>query len=223
MRDAINDEDEGDDFFCESWLWRCVVVTWIPSEEDRLSQEKKAGPVEAVVEEEETLCKCKACWGKDQIGIVGVQHVVDVGGDGDDVKDGDDVEDSHSLPCNPPIHWNVTSAAEGVSSTTFDLLMTWISVFSSRICVLCFFIFLNNFFWIHRHLPHMVWRKYWVLPFINCWIKVSNESVTGSSNELSNTIVWEDRIVECDHGGFKHCNRYNGGFEYFSTNYSSKK
>ena len=42
--------------------------------------------------------------GKDQIGIVGVQHVVDVGGDGDDVKDGGDVEDSHSLPCNPPIH-----------------------------------------------------------------------------------------------------------------------
>ena len=79
----------------------------------------------------------------------------------------------------------------------------------SSICVLCFFIFLNNFFWIHRHLPHMVWGKYWVLPFINCWIKVSNESVTRSSNELSNTIVWEDRIVEYDHGGFIHCERYN--------------
>ena len=41
------------------------MVTWIPPEEDRLSQKKKAGLVEAVVEEEETWCK--AWWGKDQI------------------------------------------------------------------------------------------------------------------------------------------------------------
>ena len=46
----------------------------------------------------------QALLGKDQIEIVGVQHVVDVGDDGGDVKDGGDVEDSHTLPCNPPIH-----------------------------------------------------------------------------------------------------------------------
>ena len=122
----------------ESFLWkltfrptyvlRRVVVTWIPSEEDRLSQKKKAGLVEAVVEEEETWCK--AWWGKDQIELVGVQHVVDVGDDGGDVKDGSDVEDSLSLPCNPPIHWNVMSAAEQLQSTTFVLILTRISVFS---------------------------------------------------------------------------------------------
>ena len=104
------------------------MVTWIPSEEDRLSQKKKAGLVEAVVEEEETWCK--AWWGKDQIELVGVLHVGDVGDDGGDVKDGGDVEDSHSLPCNPLIHWNVMSAAEELQSTTFVLLLTRISVFS---------------------------------------------------------------------------------------------
>ena len=135
MRDAVNEEEKGEG---ESFLWkltfrptyilRRVVVTWIPSEEDRLSQEKKAGLVEAVGEEEETWCK--AWWGKDQIELVGVLHVGHVGDDGGDVKDGGDVEDSHSLPCNPPIHWTVTSAAEGVPSTTFVLLLTRISVFS---------------------------------------------------------------------------------------------
>ena len=122
----------------ESFLWkltfrptyvlRRVVVTWIPPEEDRLSQKKKAGLVEAVVEEEETWCK--AWWGKDQIELVGVLHVGHVGDDGGDVKGGGDVEDSHTLPCNPPIHWNVTSVAEELQSTTFVLLLTRISVFS---------------------------------------------------------------------------------------------
>ena len=135
MRDAINEEEKGEEwkFFYESWPFVQLiyyVVLWSPEflEEDRLSQKKKAGLVEAVVEEEETWCK--AWWGKDQIELVGVLHVGDVGDDGGDVKGGGDVEDSHTLPCNPPIHWNVTSVAEELQSTTFVLLLTRISVFS---------------------------------------------------------------------------------------------
>ena len=61
MRDAINEEEKGEEWkfflwkltFRPTYILRRVVVTWIPSEEDRINQKKKAGLVEAMVEEED--------------------------------------------------------------------------------------------------------------------------------------------------------------------------
>ena len=66
-----------------------------------------------------------------------------------------DVEDSHHLPCNLPIHWNVTNASSITANIIICLLLLWISVIYFRHLHTRFFIFLSHFFWIHGHPPHI--------------------------------------------------------------------
>ena len=54
---------------------------------------------------------------------VGAHHVDCDGDDGSDVSDGGDVEANHHLPCNLPIHWNLTNASTRTALNTRCLVM----------------------------------------------------------------------------------------------------
>ena len=58
-----------------------------------------------------------------------------------------DIEDSHHLPCNLPIHWNVTNASSRTATYTICFVFVADFCFHSKYLHVRFFIFLSYFFY----------------------------------------------------------------------------